>query len=206
MRIIDQHGAQLGVMTPAAAIAMARDRDADLVEIVPNAVPPVCKIINFGKFKYELAKKDKLQKKHQHVSLLKELRFHPNTDVHDFEFKTRHARQFLADGHKVKATVVFKGREITYKEKGEVLLARFVERVSDISKVDQAAHMEGRSMIMILVPEKKKKIVESKAENKGEELAVPKAGDKAGGAAALKAGAMAENPPAVKPQVRPTAG
>jgi translation initiation factor IF-3 len=181
VRIIDQHGAQLGVMTPAEAIAMARDREADLVEIVPNAVPPVCKIINFGKFKYELAKKDKLQKKHQHVSLLKELRFHPNTDVHDFEFKTRHARQFLTDGHKVKATVVFKGREITYKEKGEVLLARFVERISDISKVDQAAHMEGRSMIMILVPEKKKKI-EPKAEGKGEEPAV------------------------LKPEVRPTAG
>ncbi len=160
VRVIDQHGGQLGVMTPAAAIAMAREREADLVEIVPNAVPPVCKIINFGKFKYELAKKDKLQKKHQHVSLLKELRFHPNTDVHDFDFKARHARQFLADGHKVKATVVFKGREITYKEKGEVLLARFVERLNDISKVDQAAHMEGRSMIMILVPEKKKKIVE----------------------------------------------
>jgi translation initiation factor IF-3 len=149
-------------MTPAAAIAMAREREADLVEIVPNAVPPVCKIINFGKFKYELAKKDKLQKKHQHVSLLKELRFHPNTDVHDFEFKTRHARTFLIDGHKVKATVVFKGREITYKEKGEVLLARLVERISDISKIDQPAHMEGRSMIMILVPDRSKKKAEAK--------------------------------------------
>jgi translation initiation factor IF-3 len=144
-------------MTPAVAIAMARERDADLVEIVPTATPPVCKIINFGKFKYELAKKDKIQKKHQHVSLLKELRFHPNTDVHDFEFKTRHARKFLADGHKVKATVVFKGREITYKEKGEELLVRLVEKLVDVSKIDQAAHMEGRSMIMILAPERKKK-------------------------------------------------
>ncbi len=156
VRVIDQHGGQLGVMTPAAAIALAKERDADLVEIVPTAVPPVCKIINFGKFKYELAKKDKIQKKHQHVSLLKELRFHPNTDVHDFEFKVRHARRFLGEGHKVKATVVFKGREITYKEKGEVLLTRLVQQLTDISKVDQAAHMEGRSMIMILTPEKKK--------------------------------------------------
>lgn len=145
-------------MTPAQAIVMARERDADLVEIVPKAIPPVCKIINFGKFKYELAKKDKIQKKHQHVSLLKELRFHPNTDVHDFEFKIRHARQFLLDGHKVKATVVFKGREITYKEKGENLLARVIERLVDVSKIDQAAHMEGRSMIMILAPERKKKV------------------------------------------------
>ena len=153
-------------MTPRAAIGMARERDADLVEIVPGAVPPVCKIINFGKFKYELAKKDKIQKKHQHVSLLKELRFHPNTDVHDFEFKVRHAKRFLGDGHKVKATVVFKGREITYKEKGEILLNRLVQELVDVSKIDQAAHMEGRSMIMILSPERKKLVkAETKPEN-----------------------------------------
>ncbi len=145
-------------MSPAVAIKMARERDADLVEIVPTATPPVCKIINFGKFKYELAKKDKIQKKHQHVSLLKELRFHPNTDVHDFDFKARHARKFLTDGHKLKATVVFKGREITYKEKGELLLGRLIERLNDVSKIDQAAHMEGRSMIVILAPDRKKKI------------------------------------------------
>jgi translation initiation factor IF-3 len=150
-------------MTPSQAIALARDRSADLVEIVPTATPPVCKIIDFGKFKYELAKKDKIQKKHQHVSLLKELRFHPNTDVHDFEFKTRHAKQFLLDGHKVKATVVFKGREITYKVKGEELLSRLIERLVDVSKIDQPAHMEGRSMILILSPDRKKK-VEPKSE------------------------------------------
>lgn len=144
-------------MTPRAAIAMAREREADLVEIVPGANPPVCKIINFGKFKYELAKKDKIQKKHQHVSLLKELRFHPNTDVHDFDFKTRHAVRFLSEGHKVKAAVVFKGREITYKEQGEDVLKRLTERLNDYAKVDQPAHMEGRSMIMIFAPERKKK-------------------------------------------------
>jgi translation initiation factor IF-3 len=143
-------------MTPTAAIALAKERDADLVEIVPTATPPVCKIINFGKFKYELAKKDKIQKKHQHVSLLKELRFHPNTDTHDFDFKVRHAKRFLGEGHKVKATVVFKGREITYKEKGEELLKRLVEQLTEISKVDQTPRMEGRSMIMILSPERKK--------------------------------------------------
>jgi translation initiation factor IF-3 len=145
-------------MSPSAAIALAREREADLVEIVPTANPPVCKIINFGKYKYELAKKDKIQKKHQHVSLLKELRFHPNTDQHDFDFKARHAKQFLMEGHKVKATVVFKGREITYKEKGEVMLGKLVERLVDVSKVDQSPHMEGRSMIIILSPERKKKV------------------------------------------------
>jgi translation initiation factor IF-3 len=151
-------------MKPSDAIAMARERDADLVEIVPGATPPVCKIINFGKFKYELAKKDKIQKKHQHVSLLKELRFHSNTDVHDFDFKARHARRFLTEGHKVKATVVFKGREITYKDKGEALLARLTERLNDVAKVDQAPHMEGKSMIMIFAPERKKKTEPKTAE------------------------------------------
>jgi translation initiation factor IF-3 len=168
IRVIDQHGLQLGVMTPANAVAMARERAADLVEIVPNAVPPVCKIIDFGKFKYELAKKDKIQKKHQHVSLLKELRFHPNTDTHDFDFKSRHARQFLMEGHKVKATVVFKGREITYKGKGEALLARLLERLTEVCKVDQPSHMEGRSMIIILAPDRKKK-PDAKGDEKPEE-------------------------------------
>jgi translation initiation factor IF-3 len=153
--VIDDRGGQLGVMNPRDAIALARQRDADLVEIVPGAAPPVCKIINFGKFK-----KDKIQKKHQHVSLLKELRFHPNTDTHDFDFKTRHARQFLADGHKVKASVVFKGREITYTVKGEQLLARLTEQLADVAKVDQAAKLEGRSMIMIFAPDRKKKLPE----------------------------------------------
>jgi translation initiation factor IF-3 len=99
------------------------------------------------------------------VTQLKELRFHPNTDTHDFDFKVRHAVNFLKDGNKVKATVVFKGREITYKEKGEVLLTRFAERVADVAKVDQAPHMEGRSMIAIFAPERKKPPKASLAED-----------------------------------------
>jgi translation initiation factor IF-3 len=150
-------------MHPAEAVKIARQRGLDLIEIVPNATPPVCKIMDFGKFKYEQTKKDKLQKKHQHVTQLKELRFHPNTDVHDFEFKTRHARNFLEEGHKVKATVVFKGREITYKEQGEELLQRLAEKLTDVGKVDQVAKLEGRSMAMIFAPEKGPK---KKAEKK----------------------------------------
>lgn len=157
MRVIDERGGQLGVMSPREALVLARERDADLVEIVPNANPPVCKVINYGKYKYELAKKDKIQKKHQHVTQLKELRFHPNTDTHDFNFKMRHARNFLMEGHKVKATVVFKGREITYQDQGKDLLNRLTEQLNDIAKIDQAAHMEGRSMIAIFAPERKKK-------------------------------------------------
>lgn len=136
---------------------MAQQRGLDLIEIVPNAAPPVCKIMDFGKFKYEQTKKDKLQRKHQHVTQLKELRFHPNTDVHDFEFKTRHARKFLEEGNKVKATVVFKGREITYKEQGEDVLRRLAERLEDVAKVDQTAKLEGRTMAMIFAPERSAK-------------------------------------------------
>jgi len=160
-------------MSPAEAIKMAQQRGFDLIEIVPNAEPPVCKIMDFGKFKYEQTKKDKLQRKHQHVSLLKELRFHPNTDDHDFEFKTRHARRFLEEGHKVKATVVFKGREITYKEHGQEILKRLAELLVDLAKVDQEAKLEGRSMAMIFAPDRSgKKKAEPK--QKSDEPTQPK--------------------------------
>lgn len=126
------------------------------MEIAPQAKPPVCKIIDFGKFRYEQQKKEKIQKKNQQVSVLKEIRFHPNTDVHDFDFKTRHAINFLEEGNKVKATVVFKGREMAYVEQGEDLLKRFLERVQDVSKVEVEPKMEGRNMSLIVVPNLKK--------------------------------------------------
>ncbi len=141
-------------MTPREAHALAVQRGKDLIEVVPNANPPVCKIMDFGKFKYEIQKKEKLQKKHQHVSQLKELRFHPNTDTHDFEFKAKHAIQFLEDGDKVKATVIFKGREVAYKEQGEELLNRLTEKLAGISKIDQPLKMEGRFMVVIFTPDK----------------------------------------------------
>jgi translation initiation factor IF-3 len=126
------------------------------VEIAPQAKPPVCKIIDFGKFRYEQQKKEKIQKKNQQVSVLKEIRFHPNTDVHDFDFKTRHAINFLEEGNKVKATVVFKGREMAYAELGENLLKRFLERVQDVAKIEVEPKMEGRNMSLIVVPASKK--------------------------------------------------
>jgi translation initiation factor IF-3 len=126
------------------------------VEIAPQAKPPVCKIIDFGKFRYEQQKKEKIQKKNQQVSILKEIRFHPNTDVHDFDFKARHAVNFLEEGNKVKATVVFKGREMAYAELGENLLKRFLERVQDVAKVEVEPKMEGRNMSLIVVPALKK--------------------------------------------------
>lgn len=141
-------------MSPREAHTLAIQRGKDLIEVVPNANPPVCKIMDFGKFKYELQKKEKMQKKHQHVSQLKEIRFHPNTDTHDFEFKTKHAIHFLEDGDKVKATVIFKGREVAYKELGEDLLNRFAERLATVAKVDQQIKMEGRFMVMIFAPDR----------------------------------------------------
>ena len=154
--MIDSDGKQLGVFLIKDARRLASERGRDLVEIAPQAKPPVCKIIDFGKFRYEQQKKEKLQKKNQQVSVLKEIRFHPNTDVHDFDFKTRHAINFLEEGNKVKATVVFKGREMAYVELGENLLKRFLERVEDIAKVEVEPKMEGRNMSLIVVPVSKK--------------------------------------------------
>lgn len=135
---------------------MAEEKEQDLVEIAPQAKPPVCKIIDYGKFRYEQQKRDKLQRKNQSVSILKEIRFHPNTDVHDFEFKAKHAINFLDEGNKVKATVRFKGREMAYKEQGSNLLNRFIERIEEFAKVETPIKMEGRNMSVILVPLSKK--------------------------------------------------
>ena len=144
------------------ALEKAAERGEDLIEIAPQAVPPVCKILNFGKFKYEQQKREKLQKKNQVVSVLKEIRLHPNTDVHDFEFKAKHALNFLEDGNKVKVSVMFKGREMAYQEQGMELLERFVEKVEEIAKVETPPKMEGRNLNLILVPIK----VKGKKKNK----------------------------------------
>ncbi len=162
MRVIDNNGQQLGLMTTGEAYKLALERGSDLIEIVPNADPPVCKIMDFGKYRYELAKKEKIQRKHQHITQVKEIRFHPNTDTHDFEFKVRHARAFIEEGHKVKATVVFKGREITYQDHGKNLLDRFTERLSDIAKVEQPPKMEGRQMIVFFIQDRTKKKIAAK--------------------------------------------
>lgn len=129
----------------------------DLVEIAPQAVPPVCKVIDYGKFLYDIQKKEKLQKKKQQVIVLKEIRLHPNTDTHDFDFKARHAANFLDEGNKVKVSVIFKGRELAYVEHGEELLKKFIERLEDVAKVEQTISFEGKTMHTILAPIKIKK-------------------------------------------------
>lgn len=136
------------------AIEIAESYGLDLVEIAPDARPPVCKVIDFGKFMYEKKKKEKEAKKKQHTIQVKELRFRPNTDDHDLEFKTRHAREFLEGGDKVKATVQFRGRDMLYTDKGKELLNNLAEELSDISSIESNPTMEGRRMIMILSPDK----------------------------------------------------
>jgi translation initiation factor IF-3 len=136
------------------AIEIAESFGMDLVEVAPGARPPVCKVIDFGKFMYEKKKKEKEAKKKQHTIQVKELRFRPTTDDHDLEFKTRHAREFLEGGDKVKATVQFRGRDMLYTEKGELLLLQLAKDLSDVGKIESKPNMEGRRMIMMLTPSK----------------------------------------------------
>ncbi len=126
----------------------------DLVEIAPGANPPVCKIMDFGKFVYEKKKREKEAKKKQHTVQIKELRFRPHTDDHDFEFKMRHARKFLEEGNKVKAMVQFRGRDIVYSDQGHELLTRFAEALSDLGKIESPPKLEGKRMNMLIAPGK----------------------------------------------------
>lgn len=134
---------------------MAQDQGFDLVEISPNADPPVCKIVEYSKYLYNLKKKEKEQKQKQVKVTVKEIRFGPNTDDHDFDFKLKHARKFLEEGAKVKAYVFFKGRTIVFKERGEILLLKFAQELEDVAAVEQMPRLEGKRMIMMFNPRKK---------------------------------------------------
>lgn len=138
------------------AVELAQDQGLDLVEISPGAEPPVCKIMDYGKYKYLQTKKKKEAKKHQSVIILKEVKFRPNTDEHDFNFKVKNIHRFLEDGNKVKVTMVFRGREMVYREKGRDTLRRIAENLSEKAFAEVDPKMEGRQMMMILAPGKKK--------------------------------------------------
>jgi len=133
---------------------LAEERNLDLVEIAPNADPPVCKIVDYKKFLYDQKKKQKELKSKQQKVVVKEIRFGPNTDDHDFEFKLNHARKFLEEGSKVKAFVFFKGRTIVFKERGELLLLKFAKELADLGAVEQLPKLEGKRMIMMINPKK----------------------------------------------------
>ncbi|MBS1689124.1 MAG: translation initiation factor IF-3 [Bacteroidetes bacterium] len=155
VRVIGE-GIEPGVYPIAQALKWAEEKEVDLVEISPNAVPPVCRLIDYKKFLYEKKKKDKEQKSKAKQSEVKEIRFTPNTDEHDFDFKAKHAENFLQDGNKVKCYVQFKGRAIMFQERGELLLLKFAERMSEVGTLESMPKMEGRRMIAIFTPKKKK--------------------------------------------------
>ena len=146
-----------GIYKTNEALNIAKNKNLDLVEISPKAEPPICKVLEYSKFKYDQKKKQKELKAKQHKTVIKEIRFGPNTDEHDFNFKLKHAKGFLADGHKVKAYVHFVGRTIVYKERGELLLLKFAEAVAEEAKVEQLPKMEGKRMFLYLAPKAAKK-------------------------------------------------
>ena len=152
VRLIDVDGNQLGVVSIKEALAKSEEKNLDLVEISPQAKPPVCKIMDFGKYRFELQKREKENRKNQKVINVKEVQLSPSIDTNDFNTKCRNACKFLSKGDKVKVTVRFRGREVSHSEIGEVLLQRFAEGVKEVGSVDRPAKLEGRNMTMFLAP------------------------------------------------------
>jgi len=154
IRLIDQDGENVGVVTPAAAMDMAEEVGLDLVEISPGANPPVCKIMDFGKYKYEQQKKAAEAKKKQKVIEIKEVKFRPNIDTHDYDVKMRSVTKFLGEGDKVKVTLRFRGREMAHVEIGRNLLEKIATDIEEIGKIESMPKMEGRQMIMVVAPQR----------------------------------------------------
>lgn len=152
IRLIDENGGQVGVMPPQDALKLARERGLDLVEISPTAQPPVCKIMDYGKYLYELNKKLHEQRKHQKGTKIKEVKLRPRTDAHDYEFKKNHVLRFLEEGDKVRLVMMFRGREIAHADLGRKKLERLIGEVSHLGALEGSPYMEGRWMIAILVP------------------------------------------------------
>ncbi len=152
VRVIGADGSQLGILEVDAALSMAQELGLDLVEVAAAARPPVVRIMDYGKFKFEQAKQARLAKKKQHIIHLKEVKYRPGIDDHDFDTKTRHARKFLEEGNKVKVTLMFRGRQIAHPELGRAVVERVSQELADLAKVESAPTMEGKSMTMILAP------------------------------------------------------
>ena len=152
IRLIGDDGAQLGIMAPSEALRIADEKGLDLVKISPQAVPPVCKLMNYGKFKFEQGKREKEAKKNQHVVEIKEVRMSPGIDIGDFNTKLRNAQKFIADGNRVKVSVRFRGREMAHTDIGRDLLERFAQQCADTANLDKTPKLEGRMMSIFLSP------------------------------------------------------
>jgi translation initiation factor IF-3 len=157
VNLIGNDGEQLGVFPTQEALNMAEEKDQDLVEVAPNSSPPVCRIMDYGKFKYQQSKRAHEAKKKQKIIHVKEVKLRPNTDQHDYDFKLKNAFRFLESGDKVKVLVFFRGREIVHRENGQKLLVRVTETLEDIAVVEQEAKQEGRTLCMIFAPKSLKK-------------------------------------------------
>lgn len=151
---MDENGKLIGIVSRDEAIEIAKERGYDLVEISPNAEPPVCKIIDYGKFKYQINKKTQEAKKKQTVIQIKEIKLRPKTDVHDIEVKAKHIRRFIEDKNKVKISVVFRGRELSHKDVGLKVMEDLVKKVEDVVKIESEPKFEGKSLIAVLSPKK----------------------------------------------------
>ena len=152
IRLIGAAGEQLGIMAPAEALRIAEEQNLDFVKISPQATPPVCKLMNYGKFRFEQSKREKEARKNQHVVEIKEIRMSPGIDVGDFNTKLRNAQKFIADGNRVKVSVRFRGREMAHTDIGRDLLTRFAQQCADIANLDRPAKLEGRMMSIFLSP------------------------------------------------------
>jgi translation initiation factor IF-3 len=154
VRVIGADGSQVGVIPTPQAMRMAEELNLQLVEVNPRSSPPVCRIMDYGKFKYETAKKEQASRKHQAVVVLKEIKIRPKTGKHDQDFKVKHIRNFLQEGNKCKLVVVFRGREIVHPETGRAMLQQIIEATADLAQIEQTALMEGRRMVMIIGPKR----------------------------------------------------
>lgn len=152
MRVIDQNGEQMGVMSISAALSLAEERQLDLVKIAPGARPPVCKLMDYGKYRFEQSKRDREIRKNQKVITIKEVHLSATIDVHDMEVKTRQAQKFLADGNKIKVSIRFRGRQITHSEIGLEVMNQFASAIADVGVVERKPLTEGRNMTMIVAP------------------------------------------------------
>lgn len=152
MRVLDENGDHVGILSIQKALDRAAEAGLDLVEISPGADPPVVSIVDYGKFRYRQKRKERKARKNQNVGGLKEVKFRPNTEDHDYNFKMKHAREFLESRHKVKATVVFRGRQLSYKDHGYDLLERLAKDLEEYGQIERKPVMEGRQMIMIMAP------------------------------------------------------
>lgn len=155
VRLLGEKGEHIGIVDLAQALDKASTAQLDLVEISPSAEPPVCRIMDYGKYRYQLNRKEREARRKQQSGGLKEIKFRPNTDQHDYEFKMRHAREFLGEKHKVKATVVFRGRQLVYKDQGFEVLSRLAGDLSDMATVEKEPILEGKQVSMILSPIRK---------------------------------------------------